>query len=162
MRGVDRGDQLIGCYNVGRRSKKWWKRVFAHTLECSILNVYILERHAKPLQHALRGRNKRDFLRFRLELAEQLIETFRSQKRAGRRRSTESDRLKSQLGHLPIQVANKLECVVCNTRRARLKLTRSQLCHETRFKCTHCNVHLCIDQNRQCFQKYHTLVCYWC
>ena len=38
MRGVDRGDQLIGCYNVGRRSKKWWKRVFAHTrvlyIEC--------------------------------------------------------------------------------------------------------------------------------
>ena len=161
MRGVDRGDQLIGCYNVGRRSKKWWKRVFAHTLECSILNAYILERHAKPLQHALRGRNKRDFLRFRLELAEQLIGTFRSRKRAGRRRSTESDRLKPQLGHLPIQVANKLECVVCNTRRAKLKLTRSQLRHETRFKCTHCNVHLCIDQNRQCFQKYHTLVCYW-
>ena len=23
MRGVDRGDQLIGCYNIGRRSKKW-------------------------------------------------------------------------------------------------------------------------------------------
>ena len=24
MRGVDRGDQLIGFYNIGRRSKKWW------------------------------------------------------------------------------------------------------------------------------------------
>ena len=23
MRGVDRGDQLIGCYNIGHRSKKW-------------------------------------------------------------------------------------------------------------------------------------------
>ena len=22
--GVDRGDQLIGCYNRGRRSRKWW------------------------------------------------------------------------------------------------------------------------------------------
>ena len=25
MCGVDRGDQLIGFYNVGRRAKKWWK-----------------------------------------------------------------------------------------------------------------------------------------
>jgi len=25
MRGVDRGDKLIGCYNMGRRSKKSWK-----------------------------------------------------------------------------------------------------------------------------------------
>lgn len=29
MRGADRGDQMIGFYNVGRRSKKWWKRVFS-------------------------------------------------------------------------------------------------------------------------------------
>ena len=31
MRGVDRGDQMIGFYNVARRSKKWWKRVFFST-----------------------------------------------------------------------------------------------------------------------------------
>ena len=42
MRGVDRGDQLIGYYNAGRRSKKWWKRVFFHILESSILNGYDL------------------------------------------------------------------------------------------------------------------------
>ena len=34
MRGVDRGDQMIGCYNVGRRSRKWWKRVWSHLIEC--------------------------------------------------------------------------------------------------------------------------------
>jgi len=28
MRGVDRGDQIIGYYNLGRRSTKWWKRFF--------------------------------------------------------------------------------------------------------------------------------------
>ena len=27
MRGVDRSDQYLGLYNVGRRSRKWWKRV---------------------------------------------------------------------------------------------------------------------------------------
>ena len=27
MHGVDKGDQLIGYYNIGWRSKKWWKKV---------------------------------------------------------------------------------------------------------------------------------------
>ena len=44
MRGIDRGDQLMGYYNVGRRSKKWWKRVFAYLLEVSVLNAYILQK----------------------------------------------------------------------------------------------------------------------
>ena len=34
MRGVDRADQRIGYYNLGRRSKKWWKRVFVYFIEC--------------------------------------------------------------------------------------------------------------------------------
>lgn len=99
MRGVDRGDQLIGFYNIGRRSKKWWKRIFAYIVECSLLNTYILERHVKPLGHQLREHKKRDFMRFRTEVAEELIGTFRSRKRAGRRRSSEMDRLKVELGH---------------------------------------------------------------
>ena len=32
MGGVDRGDQLIACYILGRHSKKWWKRVFSYLL----------------------------------------------------------------------------------------------------------------------------------
>ena len=44
MRGIDRGDQLMGYYNVGRRSKKWWKRVFAYLLEVSILNAYVWQK----------------------------------------------------------------------------------------------------------------------
>ena len=33
---------MISLYNCGRRSKKWWKRLFFHLLECSMLNAYIL------------------------------------------------------------------------------------------------------------------------
>lgn len=41
MRGVDRGDQMIGYYYLGRRSRKWWKRVFSHIVECSVLNACV-------------------------------------------------------------------------------------------------------------------------
>ena len=48
MRGVDRGDQLIVCYNIGQRSKKWWKKIITYIIECSLVNAYILERYAEP------------------------------------------------------------------------------------------------------------------
>ena len=81
MRGVDRGDQMIGLYNLGR-SRKWWKLLFSHIIECSILNTYVIESDAKPVDHARRGRSKRDYLKFRIELATELIGTFCSRKHA--------------------------------------------------------------------------------
>lgn len=104
MRGADRSDQYIGLYNVGRRSRKWWKRVFSHIVECCALNAYVLDSHIHPLEHALRGRKKRDFLTFRLQLAEELIGGFSSRKRVGRRPSGEHQnlrRLTVDLGHWP-------------------------------------------------------------
>ena len=75
IRGVDRGDQLVGYYNIDRRSKKWWKKVFSYMIECALLNAYLLEKYAEPALNdpSLRGRKKRDFLDFRLDVAEQLI-----------------------------------------------------------------------------------------
>ena len=164
MRGVDRGDQLIGCYNVGRRSKKWWKRVFAHLIECALLNAYILERYANPSLYSPSSRVKRDFLGFRIDVANQLIGSFHFRQRAGRPPSSEhrtEQRLNRQLDHWPIQETSKRECVVCSTKRAKQHLTRSQLWHESRFKCCYCNVHLCISTDRDCFKSYHTKVEYW-
>lgn len=60
MRVVDCRDQYIGVYTVGRRSKK---RLFSHsvTSECAILNI---DSYARPVQHALQGQSKHDFLKF--------------------------------------------------------------------------------------------------
>ncbi|XP_065891659.1 piggyBac transposable element-derived protein 4-like [Dysidea avara] len=112
MRGVDRGDQLIGCYNIGRRSKKWWKIIFSYIIECSLVNAYILERYAEPLLYrpSCTGRKKRDFLSFRLDIAEQLIGTHNLQQRSGRQPqhdSLTSPRLDPNRRHLPVQVESK-------------------------------------------------------
>ena len=80
MRGIERGDQLLGYYNVGRRSKKWWKRVFAYLLEVSVLNVYILQKSSNT------GEKEQDYLNFRLDLAVELVST--SRRSQGRRPRT--------------------------------------------------------------------------
>ena len=164
MRGVDRGDQLVTYYNLSRRSKKWWKRCFAHLVECSLLNAYVLDGLAFPQLHAQKGSKKRDFLSFRLDVAMGLVSSFHSRKRTGRPRSGEySDiqRMDLQRGHWPVGTKRKAECVVCSKKRAKLHLQRSDCRHESRVICSYCDVHLCIDEDRKCFMKYHTDILYW-
>ena len=105
MRGVDRGDQMIGCYNIGRRSRKWWKRVFSYTIECAILNACILDSHINQPEHWQKGRKKRDYLKFRLDLANQLIGNHTSRK-LSQHRSGNRDRLNTDIGHWPVQETN--------------------------------------------------------
>ena len=154
MRGVDRSDQHIGYYNGGRRSQKWWKRVFAHLIECALYNAYLLERYSNPSLYIPRW--KRSYLSFHIDVANQLIGPYHFRLRAGGQRSADSDtRLNPTLGHWPIQDTKKLECTVCTTTREKRNLTRKDLRHETRIKCSYCKVHLCINNDRNCFKLYH-------
>ena len=147
MRGVDRGDQLQTYYNVGRRSRKWWKRIFFYLLECAILNAYILDRFVHPQEHAQVGRSKRDILEFREDLVDQLIGNFCSRQRVGRPLNAELDRLQPSLCHFPEFTKQRGRCVVCLAKDMR---------HETRAKCGHCSVRLCCSCVRNCFKLYHT------
>ena len=97
MRGVDRGDQLINYYyNVGRRSRKWWKRIFFYLIEVSFLSAYILEQHSEE-------RRSHNYLAFRLALGEEYIGNFRGRKRIGWQCSLKNENLEwlnPSLGHL--------------------------------------------------------------
>ena len=162
MRGVDRGDQLQSYYNLGRKSKKWWRRIFFYCIEVCILNSFCLEKMVKPVEHQQRGRKKRDILSFRLDLAKQLIGSFSSRLRVGGRpRSAEHvllDRLNSNLGHWPKHVCKKGNCVVCLALIRKQDLPSVGNRHESRIQCEYCNVYLCVAAERNCFRKYHTLV----
>ena len=72
------------------------------------------------------------------------------------------EQLNLHLGHWPIPIATsqKLECVVCCIKQAKLHLTRD-LWHKSRIKCLHYGVHLCNEEEeRQCYTKYHTNIQY--
>ena len=123
----------------------------------------MIESDDKPVDHARRGRSKRDYLKFRIELATELIGTFCSRKRARTtsQSSAQLERLNHTLGHFPVQADRKLDCVVCNKKRQKEGLSRAGFRHESIIKCSHYDVHLCVHKDRPCFKKYHTLVRYW-
>lgn len=44
MSGVDRADQLMVYYAYGRKSLKWYKRVFWRMVDHAILNAFVLHK----------------------------------------------------------------------------------------------------------------------
>ena len=161
MRGVDRGDQLIGYYNLGRRSRKWWRGAFSYISEVAALNSYIIHKDGMPPSE----QKKYDYLDFRYALAEELIGSFSSRARAGRPRSLDhqqAPRLDSSKSHLTIIDGPKRECVVCQKIREVKGLKREKGArHESQIRCSECDVHLCCTKERKCFYVYHTSVYYW-
>ena len=103
-------------------------------------------------------------MHFRLELAQLQIGSFRSRQRAGCPRSAKhakQDRLNVALGHWPEGLKVKRDFVVCSKYRHVQHIPRAQGRHESSVRCLHCKVQLCVHNDRQCFQKYHTLVEFW-
>jgi len=66
MGHVDFADMLKSCYEINRKSKKWWHRVFFHFLDVTVVNSFILFKcNPKDLSIKLKD--------FRLALAAGLI-----------------------------------------------------------------------------------------
>ena len=151
MRGVDRADQRIGYYNLGRRSKKWWKRVFAYLIECCFFNSFVLLSFVRTDFSEREG----SYLSQRITLAKALIGDFSSRQRIGRPPNVDSahlERLNLSLGHFPQRGRTRARCVVCS---------RHNLRHDGWNECSVCEVSLCGGHTgRSCFKKYHTLRVY--
>ena len=147
MRGVDRADQMIGYYNLGRRSLKWWKRVFFYLIEVAALNAYILSVHGK-LGERISARD--DYMSFRIRLGEQLVGSF-SSRRGPRHASVEDVRLKFDANHKHspegVGTSRRSDCVVCR---------KLGLRHASTIICGTCKVHLCVKPERNCYSRFHS------
>ena len=147
MRGVDRGDQLVTIYNAGRRTKKWWKRIFWHEVECMLLNAHIIYNSQKAV--------RQPFLTFKSKLVEQLIDGRTYRQQMGRPRiHPVQQRLNKVLGHNVLFSKERRGCRVCSdsTKQAG-RLVGKGL--RVRSYCDICKVYLCCTPTRNCFYVYH-------
>ena len=115
-----------------------------------MLNSFVLDGYVRPAEYARSSRAKRDMLKFCLELANELIGSFTSRKCPGRHLSSEHSqlgRLNWALGHWPVYVKRKSDCVGCAARIIKNKLPRAGNRHESRICCSHCKVYLCVGRN---------------
>jgi hypothetical protein len=133
MGGDDHFDQRRECYTFGRRSVKWWHRLFYFLIDLGIVNAYIMWSHNK------RGTYQ---LIFRLRLSQQLVARFSSRKKRGRPvffsrnkrgvTGVPDDVHLQEVGkHLPVETNSKRRCQKCSSK---------QMEKRTKIVCGSCQV----------------------
>lgn len=137
MGGVDLSDQNVSCYDIDRKSGKWWKKVFYKLFMTVIVNAWIIYKEIKKRpNHPLKP--------FLVCLSEQLISkgldnTKKRRKLCGRKRKL----VLTNVGdHMPIEGSTRRRCKLCSEKK---KETR------TKTTCSACYLPLC----KNCFCYYH-------
>lgn len=157
MGGVDRLDHRRGSYSVSRRSRRWWLRIFYFTLDCSIVNAYILHSSVHP-------EDSLTMFQFRVLLFRGLLCNYSSRHRRAnvsghhfvRRHSThkavmqknpgvpDEVRLKSVGVHMPQALDSYHRCRLCSSRKDNKR---------SKIQCSTCGVALCMVP---CFADFHS------
>ena len=146
MGAVDKSDMLLSSVECVRKSMKWYKKVFFHLLDCTVLNAYQLYKCNTVHYVSIED--------FHLKLIKEIIAKYHtpvSTRTVGRRVLDENSELRLTERHfanfIPSTAQKKSttkRCVIC---------TKNKRRRESRYMCPTCNVPLCIVP---CFEIFHT------
>ena len=141
---VNLSDQMKFIYEVDHRSKfHFYLRVFFDFLDVTVVNSNIV-------YNKIVSTSSMTSLDFRYSIAENIIWKFSGRKRAVPL-SRPSKRSRGQsfdvVDHLPDFASSRVHCALCSSKKVE---NRTYVC------CTSCNIALCLQKDRNCFQQYHT------
>ncbi len=144
MGGVDLADQAICYYSVGRKTLKWWRRIFWRMHDQAITNAFVLYKENFPSTKKLKPQKH-----FRMQSA-----AYELRRHPGRPYSAPLSRLSGK--HFVYRNTVRKRCVVCAYKRPSL---RSKKYNDKKIMtwCPKCQVHLCIGK---CFEAYHVRINY--
>ncbi|KAJ8970745.1 hypothetical protein NQ314_001045 [Rhamnusium bicolor] len=146
---VDKSDMLKFCYELDRKSKKWWHRIFFHFVDFTLVNSFIFKNLTTGTGMSLKE--------FKIAVATGLIGADPQIPKLGRRsvdKPSTSNKFKIQVpleirtdkaAHMP-QRGSKVRCTHCSTK---------AVPHRTRWHCTACNVGLCLSEKKNRFIPFH-------
>ena len=131
---------MVLYYGFAHKSMKWWKRVFFHLMDLSLVNAHIL--------HSLAG-GRLTQLQFRQEVAQSLLEGYQCQRPHTTPRAPDLPlRLTQTRPFLePCPPGMRPDCRVCSDRKANQH-------HQTHYWCKGCKAPFC---PAPCMERYHTL-----
>ncbi|XP_051516636.1 piggyBac transposable element-derived protein 4-like [Myxocyprinus asiaticus] len=139
MGGVDLSDQLLQTAVAQRKTMKWYRKIFLHLLDIASTNAFIL--------HKELGGNMTH-----KEFMEQLIAELCGVSQKVAPKQTSSDHVPVPGAELTSDAKNvatvsRRKCMLCKVQHGKRQVTP--------WKCQACDVHLCLQLNRNCFQKWH-------
>ena len=123
MGGVDRADQRRCYYDLGRKTKKWWKYLFAFVLNTAIVNSFILYKETNSPSNTRHGVTQKNF---RLALYRQMIGNFSSRKVIGRKRILPMNTFSQRQQHSLVKiVGRKKVCAYYSSKKRKTPAGRS-------------------------------------
>ncbi|XP_051168535.1 piggyBac transposable element-derived protein 4-like [Leptopilina boulardi] len=147
---VDKADQLKSTYQISRKSKKWWPRLFWHLLDVAITNAYII--------YVEKGNKNMTLKAFRLAIVDGLVGGIQPLKKSRKnlpkvlgphKPQISVEKRRSGSAHLPVynQDGKRRRCAL-----------RSNSAKERKsaWICSECKVALCLTSQKNCFQAYHS------
>lgn len=150
---VDRADQLKSYYEISRKSKKFWHRLFFHFLDLVTVNSFILF-NVRQLHLGGTGMNLKDF---RLAVVAGLLGASQPTPRGRRTNPKQISKFKKtiplekrfdQAMHMPVRDKSR-RCTYCSTKNNP---------HRTKWACSTCKEGLCLSECKKaknCFVIYH-------
>lgn len=167
MGGVDTCDRLISYYRTSMRTVKWPVRVFWHFIDMAITNSW--REYVRDKISIGEGKgNIMDLLHFRIYIGESLSSGADSNahaRSANYDSENEDEPPPKKCKKLPVPLptpdvrkTGNLHLPICAVDdKNKFMRCRNKYCTgKTRFKCTKCDVFLCITPQRQCFMEFHT------
>lgn len=147
MGSIDKTDMLLSSVECVRKTLKWYKKIFFHMIDLSLLNSYSVYKTAT-------GENI-PLAKFQLELIRQLLEKYSVLKKTTPKRNPKDSHERLNGRHFASNIpktengrTGRKRCIVCYANNKRT---------ETTFMCVPCNKSLCIIP---CFEDYHTKLTY--
>ncbi|XP_044755093.1 piggyBac transposable element-derived protein 4-like [Coccinella septempunctata] len=120
MGHVDKADMLKSLYEIDRKSKRWWLRIFWHFIDVTIVNAFVLFRKRCDCQSL-------ELKEFRVAVARGLIGMHRCEKRRRRnddydlshkkfKRQVPNETRQTESKHMPMY-GTSVRCGFCSTNR---------------------------------------------
>lgn len=149
MNFVDKFDQRKGQYEIDRKSRKWWHRIFFHLLDCSVVNAFLVYRELEGVEQF----TLKDFRRC-------IVTSLTADAQVSRKRKS-SNTVLVQIKNSKPYVAPAVRVLHSEHQPKRCTMRRCGLCStkakpsRTSWMCETCNVPLCLRENKDCFAAYH-------
>ena len=157
MNAVDRSDQFLATHNVLRKSLMWWKTLFFHLIDMTIVNSFILfQEHRRnfPDEPALKRASDYSLYNFRAELVRQLcgLPEYDHPPVACNSKPAlpPPDHGPFVTEHIPVLGLERKTCVVC------WKRHKKQFKVQSYCSAPQCNRYMHITSDKDCFKFFHS------